>query len=149
MDADPQQQLYEEMDCLWEQVPKAPSRAQRVRRGEFALDGPWERRITRNRRLSLKTLLPSFADQLSVRSTWCGLILSTDITAGPLITIKEFRGHREVWLRGSIRKLLPGALDPAAKGSSSTPVDVYRRYSPDFGGIWELEVLPRGQRRAI
>ncbi|MHB1503632.1 MAG: hypothetical protein ACYCTL_05940 [Acidimicrobiales bacterium] len=114
-------------------------------------DGPVDRRITTNRRISLTALLPSEVDMVSVRPTISGIIISTDIGGGVLVTIHMVAGRREVWLRGrDVRRLLPAALVPRRdrrRRLRSVPVEVYRRQLPDRGV--ELEIVPRGERRSL
>ncbi len=123
-------------------------------RGATALaddDGPVDRHITTNRRISLTALLPSEVDMVSVRRTISGLVISTDVAAGVLVALRAVAGRREVWLRGrEVRRLLPAALVPRRdrrRRLRSVPVDVYRRELPDRGV--ELEIVPRGERRSL
>lgn len=114
-------------------------------------DGPFERRITTNRRLSLTALLPPEVDFVSVRRTISGIIVSTDVSAGVIVDVRTCASRREVWLRGrEVRLLLPTALVPRRDRRgllNSVPVEVYRRQLPDHG--LELEVVPRGERRSL
>lgn len=113
--------------------------------------GPVDRRITTNRRLSLTALLPAAVDMVSVRRTVCGIVLSSDVAAGVIVSVRSLGTRREVWLRGrEVRMLLPQALLPRRDRHGrlrSVAVEVFRRELPDYGV--ELEIVPRGGQRAL
>lgn len=114
-------------------------------------EGPVDRRITINRRLSLTALLPTEADWVSVRPTISGIVVSTDVAVGVLVAVRQVAGRRELWLRGrELRALLPPTLVPRRdrrRRLRSVPVEVYRRGLPDHGV--ELEIVPRGEPRSL
>jgi hypothetical protein len=114
-------------------------------------EGPFDRHITTNRRLSLTALLPGHVDKVSVRRTVSGIIVSSDVAAGIILTVQWISGRREIWLRGQeLRKLVPSTLQPRRDRHGwlhSVPVDVYRRMLFDQG--IELEVVPRGAQRSL
>jgi hypothetical protein len=114
-------------------------------------DGPIDRRITTNRRLSVTALLGAEVDLVSVRRTVTGIVVPTDVSAGVLVAVRTVAARREVWLRGrTVRELLPPSLTPRRDRHGrlhSVPVEVYRRTLPDRG--LELEIVPRGEQRSL
>ncbi len=113
-------------------------------------DGPYDRRLTANRRISITALVPPDVDILALRKTWSGILLSTDVASGVNVPVRQVGKRREVWLRGKvIRTFLPASLMPQRSRHNrqrSVALDVYRRVLPNRG--LELEMVPRGSRRS-
>ena len=115
-------------------------------------DGPYDRHLTGNRRISITALVPPDVDILALRKTGSGILLSTDVASGVNVPVRQVGKRREVWLRGKvIRTLLPASLMPqrsrhSRQRSRSVALDVYRRVLPNRG--LELEMVPRGSRRS-
>jgi hypothetical protein len=133
------------------------NRPQRKRRSKslqknliYAEDGPFDRRFTTNRRISITALVPPEVDVLALRQTMSGIVLSTDVASGVIVPVRQVGQRREVWLRGKvIRMFLPASLMPQRSRHNrqrSVALDVYKRVLPNRG--LELEMVPRGSRRS-
>ena len=114
-------------------------------------DGPYDRRLTTNRRISITALVPPEVDVLALRKTGSGIVLSTDVASGVNVPVRQVGKRREIWLRGKvIRTLLPESLMPQRSRHNrqrpSVALDVYKRVLPNRG--LELEMVPRGSRRS-
>ena len=113
-------------------------------------DGPYDRRLTANRRISITSLVPPEVDVLALRQTWSGIVLSTDVASGVNVPVHQVGKRREVWLRGKdIRMFLPAFLisqQSRDNQQQSIALDVYRRVLPNRG--LELEMVLRGTRRS-
>ena len=137
------------LDDLSEQRERR--RSPKSSRNPVTTFGPYDRRLTSNRRVSVTALVPAEVDLLSLRESISGVVLSTDITRGIAIHVRTTGNRREVWLRGKTqrsvvkRKFTAGIIQRSSR-SISIPLDVYKRLLPNQG--FELELVPRGSRRS-
>lgn len=119
-----------------------------LRASNVVLDGPFDRRLTTNRRVSVTALVPETVDVLSVRRAYGGITLSTDLASGPLVEVRSVGARREVWLRGlELRSVLPACFcfPKDRRGRRrSVPLDAYLRRHP--GGTLEVTLLVRATR---
>ncbi len=138
------------MSALDNLAVKRQARAKARRNGPRAVaeDGPYDRRLTTNRRVSVTALLPAEVDTVALRQCIGGVVLSSDLATGPHIAVRTVGARREVWLRGpAIRELLPGSFSFRRDRSGrrhSVALDAYLRRFPS--GTVELELLVRGTR---
>lgn len=120
----------------------------RSTKAEAAVDGPFDRRLTTNRRVSVTALVPNEVDCLAIRRTVGGVVLTTDLSQGPLIQVRQIGSRRELWLRGhEVRQVLPEifAVRRDAKGRlRSVPLEISIRRFPN--GHLELVLLKRHTR---
>jgi len=114
-----------------------------------AVTGPFDRRLSSTRCISITNLVPEGVELLTMRESLSGLILSTEITHGILVPVQTSRNRREVWLRGNtIRPLVNKKFGKRGSGSQrkSILLEVYKRQLPRHG--FELELVRRGSRRS-
>ena len=114
------------------------------------VSGPFDRRLSSTRCISITNLVPEGVELLTMRESLSGLILSTEIMIRGLpVPVRTSRNRREVYLRGrEIRPLVNKKFGERGRGSQRTsiPLDVYKRQLPRHG--FELELVQRGSRRS-
>ncbi|WP_298210400.1 hypothetical protein [Ferrimicrobium sp.] len=119
-----------------------------TRKARPVLTGPFDRRISSQRRISITGLIrDEQIGDLSVRASRGVLRLSTAFFVDiQVVCIRTTRaGRREIDLTGVLRKLLAQAeLDPV--DGKSIPLDVYKIRR---GRYVELECVRRGKRRPL
>ncbi len=112
--------------------------------------GPFERRLSSTRCISVTKLVPEGVELLMVRESLSGLILSTEIMIRGLpVPVRTSRNRREIYLRGrEVRLLVNKKFGKLGRGSKRTsiPLEIYKRQLPRHG--FELELVQRGSRRS-
>ncbi len=130
--------------------PHRKRRSKAPKKSTITEDGPYDRRITANRRISITSLVPPEEDVLAIRKTWSGFVLTTDVASGVNVPVHQVGKRREVWLRGKDISMFLSAFLISQQSRDnqhrSVALDVYRRVLPNRG--LELEMVLRGSRRS-